>query len=395
MAVRTNTVADKESIKSEIKNIILKSDKNFSKSDIKEIIYYKTRNEIVSVNMIRELSEEIYNTIYMLGKIQKYLDDPDINEIMINGLDNIIVEKNSKIFVTKDKFESEEELNNIIQRMASDINKRVNMNSPIVDLRLLDGSRVNVVLKPIALNGPIVTIRKFKEKRFTLDHYQELNIIDEELKDFIISLVKSKYNIFISGGTSSGKTTFLNALCEHINKNERVVTIEDSAELKVDFIKNLVRLETRSKTLLGDGEISIRDLIKTSLRMRPDRIIVGEVRGIEAVDMLNAMNTGHDGSISTGHGNSSYDMLNRLELMVLRDIEIPIIAVKKLISSSIDILIHLKRDQSNRRYIESVNELGFKNDNYDIKALYKTENGRIKKVNEIKNNRKLKEYGYC
>lgn len=290
---------------------------------------------------------------------------------MINGPDNIFIEKNGSINKIDESFTSGERLADIIQKIVSDVNRRVNESSPIVDSRLKDGSRVNVVLPPIALNGPVVTIRKFPEKRLTMSSLIEIGALTNEVAEFLRILVVSGYNIFISGGTGSGKTTFLNALSNYIPTSERIITIEDSAELQLQNIDNLVRLEARQANAEGENGISIRDLIKSSLRMRPDRIVVGEVRGEEALDMLQAMNTGHDGSLSTGHANSPEDMLSRLETMVLMGVDMPISAIKGQIAAGIDIIVHLGRlrDRS-RKVLEIVEVLDYRDNLIITKPLY-------------------------
>jgi pilus assembly protein CpaF len=290
---------------------------------------------------------------------------------MINGPDTIFIEKNGKTYRLDVRFENRRKLEDVIQTMVSKVNRTVNESSPIVDARLEDGSRVNVVLPPIALNGPIVTIRKFPEKPMTIDQLIEYGSITEEVADVLNRMVRAKYNIFISGGTGSGKTTFLNALSNFIPKDERIITIEDSAELQIIGLDNIVKMETRNANTEGKGEITIRDLIKTSLRMRPERIIVGEVRGPEALDMLQAMNTGHDGSLSTGHANSPKDMLSRLETMVLSGSSMPLEAIRQQIASAIDIIIHLARLRDKTRRTMEITEIaGYENGEIILNPLY-------------------------
>lgn len=360
---------------------------------ISEKVYEAYRKDGSSIDECVNISNDIYNSMFKLDIIQKYIDDNDVSEIMINGLDPIIIEKQGKVQITSDCFDSMQTLENIIQTIASKVNKRVNALTPIVDVRLEDGSRVNIVLYPVALNGPIVTIRKFNNSKFNLDYLVSISSLSENSSDLLKQLIEAKYNIFISGGTSSGKTTFLNALSEHIPKDDRVITIEDSAELDLKNIYNLVSLETKPANLEGEGEITMEELIKSSLRMRPDRIIVGEVRGKEAIEMLNAMNTGHDGSLSTGHGNSAKDMLMRLELMVLRAVEIPIVAVRQLIASSIEIIIHLERNMQGKRVVKEIIELINYSDEYQLNVLYKTEKGVLIKDNELSNREKMMKAG--
>lgn len=300
------------------------------------------------------------------------LMDDNISEIMINGKDDIFVEEKGEIHKCEGlAFSSQERLSDIIQQMVSGVNRRVNESSPIVDSRLKDGSRVNIVLNPIAINGPVITIRKFPKYRITIDKLIEINSITSDAAVFLKTLVVAGYNIFISGGTGSGKTTFLNALSNYIPKDERIITIEDSAELQLQDVSNLVRLEARQSNSEGENAITIRDLIKSSLRMRPDRIVVGEVRGGEAIDMLQAMNTGHDGSMSTGHGNTPEDMLERLQNMILMNSDIPIAAVQGQIASGIDILIHLGRlRDKTRKVLKIVEVMGVKEGKIQTNTLY-------------------------
>ena len=302
--------------------------------------------------------KEIFDSIRGLDVLEYLLKDDEITEIMINGPNNIFIEKNGEINQFNGNFTSEERLRDVIQQIVAGVNRRVNETSPIVDTRLKDGSRVNVVLSPVALNGPVVTIRKFGNHPLTMDRLIEIGAINRTAADFLKILVQSKYNLFICGGTGSGKTTFLNALSNYIPKNERIITIEDSAELKINGIKNLVSLEVKQENTEGENGILIRDLIKSSLRMRPDRIIIGEVRGEEAFDLLSALNTGHDGSLSTGHANNSKDMLKRLETMVLMGIDMPLDGIKGQIASGIDIIIHLSRLRDKSRRVMEIVEVG-------------------------------------
>jgi len=304
------------------------------------------------------LASSVYESIRGLGVLGKIITDKSITEIMINGYDRIFVERNGHLEQLTETFESKENLQNIITKFVQEMNRSVNESDPIVDTRLEDGSRVNVVLNPIALDGPVVTIRRFPEEGMTVRKLIQYGSITEEAAKFLELLVRAKYNIFISGGTGSGKTTFLNALSHFIPSDERVITIEDSAELQIQHIPNLVRLETRNANSTGAGEINMRKLIKASLRMRPERIIVGEVRGEEALDMLQAMNTGHDGSISTGHANSAHDMISRLETMVLQGAAgLPLRAIQQQIASAVDIIIHLSRMRDGSRKTISINEI--------------------------------------
>lgn len=317
--------------------------------------------------------QQVYSSIRGLGILDTILKDESITEVMINGPDNIFVEKAGKLQKLNRNFSTDEQLENIIQRIVGAAGREVNQATPIVDTRLKDGSRVNVVLPPISLVGPVVTIRKFSKKPMTIEQLIQYGSITSEIAEVLRVLVEAKYNIFISGGTGSGKTTFLNALSNFIPKDERIITIEDSAELQIANIDNLVSLETRNKNSSGAGEITIKDLIKSSLRMRPERIIVGEVRGEEALDMLQAMNTGHDGSLSTGHANSTEDMLSRLETMVLQGSSgMPLAAIRRQIASALDIIIHLSRMRDHtRKTVEITEVLGVKEDgSIELNPLY-------------------------
>lgn len=323
----------------------------------------------------KSLNHTVFESIRGLGILGKIISDKTITEIMINGYDTIFVERDGKLEHIPEKFEDRDTYRNIITKFVQDMGRSVNESNPIVDTRLEDGSRVNVVLDPIALNGPIVTIRRFPEEGMTIRKLIEYGSITKEAAIFLQKLVKAKYNIFISGGTGSGKTTFLNALSNYIPQTERIITIEDSAELQIRHIPNLVRLETRNANSAGTGAITMRDLIKSSLRMRPERIVVGEVRGEEALDMLQAMNTGHDGSLSTGHANSSYDMLSRLETMVLSGSPgLPLEAIRQQIASAVDIIIHLSRlRDSSRKTIEISEVVGLKQGEILMNPLFQFE----------------------
>lgn len=339
---------------------------------------------MLTVNKRCEVKKELYDSIRGMDILEELLEDKDITEIMINGYRDIFIEKYGCIERYSGSFSSKERLEDVIQQMVSGVNRRVNEASPIVDSRLNDGSRVNVVLCPIALNGPIVTIRKFPKQRITMEKLIEIGSVTKEAAEFLRLLVISGFNIFISGGTGSGKTTFLNALSNFIPSDERVITIEDSAELQLQNIENLVKLEARQANVEGENGISIRELIKSSLRMRPDRIVVGEVRGAEALDMLQAMNTGHDGSLSTGHANSPKDMLSRLETMVLMGMDMPLSAIKSQIASGIDIIVHLGRlrDKS-RKVLEIVEVTGYGNMEILTNVLYKFEETKFMNNNGL------------
>ncbi len=334
--------------------------KDTSDEELMEIIDVVLAEEIkkmaVPIEVRRKIKTNVFHSLRKLDVLQELVDDPTITEVMINGMDNIFIERAGSIIKSKTSFESKEKLEDVVQQIVASCNRVVNEASPIVDARLDNGSRVNVVLPPIALNGPIVTIRRFPEKPFTMENLIQLGALSEYLKDYLSVLVRSGYNIFISGGTGSGKTTFLNALSNYIPKDSRVITIEDNAELQILEVPNLVKLEARNANVEGCVEITIRDLIKSSLRMRPDWLIVGEVRGGECVDMLQAMNTGHM-AMSTGHSNSAKDMLSRLETMVLMGVEIPLSAVRGQIASGIDIVIHLGRLRDRSRKLLEICEL--------------------------------------
>lgn len=326
----------------------------------------------------KEILDMIEHVMFGFGILEPLIHDKEITEIMVNSKDNIFVERNGQLMQALDKnnnplaFESEQELMRIIERIVMPINRKVDESSPIADARLPNGFRVNIVLKPLSLGGNIITIRKFPENPYTMQDLVKMGMHSEEMDQFLRKLVKARYNIVISGGTGSGKTTFLNALSNYIPYDSRIVTIEDSAELKISNIKNLVRLETRTANIEGKGEVNMRELVRAALRMRPDRIIVGEVRGGEALDMLQAMNTGHDGSLSTGHANSAEDMLARLETMVLMaDVELPLAAVRRQIASSVDIIVHLAKFADGKRRVAEVVEITPQQDGgYCINPLY-------------------------
>lgn len=327
------------------------------KQVIGECVQEESGLYMISIRQKEELEESVFNAVRRLDVLQELLEDDTITEIMINGKDDIFLERNGHITKWDKSFENEERLEDIAQKIASLSNKIVNISSPIADTRLEDGSRVSIVLPPVALNGPIITIRKFYKDALTMEKLIETGSLTQEAADFLKMAVKSKYNIFISGGTGSGKTTFLNALSEFIDNDERVITIEDAAELQINHVKNLVRLEARDANIEGKNEVTIRDLIRASLRMRPDRIIVGEVRGKETLDMVQAMSTGHDGSLSTGHGNGPKDMMTRLETMILMGIDMPVAAIRQQLTSAIDIIIHLGRLRDKTRRVLQIAEV--------------------------------------
>ncbi len=338
---------------------------------IDEVIMEKSRDTYMSSVTKLTLRQELFNAIRRLDLLQELIDDKAVTEIMVNGSDAIFYERNGNIYTWDRHFESREKLEDVIQQIVSRANRQVNESVPIVDARLADGSRVNVVLDPVALNGPILTIRKFPEEAITMEKLIQWESISQEAADYLKVLVQAGYNIFISGATSTGKTTFLNVLADYIPKTERVITIEDSAELQLHDIANLVRMEVRQADAEGVSSVTLRDLIKTSLRMRPDRIIVGEVRGPEALDMIQSMNTGHDGSLSTGHANSPEDMLSRIETMILMGSDMPLAAIRKQIASSIDIIVQLGRLRDRSRRVTEITEvLSSDKDGYVMNKLF-------------------------
>ena len=371
---------------------------------IDEVMLEQEGLAVYPVEVRRKLKKELFDSLRRLDILQIFVDDSSVTEIMINGKDHIFVEQGGKLRELETGFESTEKLQDVIQQIVAGCNRVVNEASPIVDARLPNGSRVNIVMNPVALNGPIVTIRRFPDKPVTMERLLQIGSVSAEAADFLKVLVKAKYNIFISGGTGSGKTTFLNVLSQYIPTEERVITIEDSAELQLQGLPNLVRLETRNSNVEGCNEITIRDLIKSSLRMRPDRIVVGEVRGAEAIDMLQCLNTGHDGSMSTGHANSGRDMLARLENMVLMGMELPLAAIRQQIASGVDIIVHLGRlrDKS-RKVLEIVELTGYKNDEILLNPLFVFEEtgedgegnviGSLQKKGELIHGHKLKTAG--
>ncbi|MBE5927109.1 MAG: CpaF family protein [Lachnospiraceae bacterium] len=374
---------------------------------IEEITTNVIGNQYVSIEQRVEIVKLVYSSIRGFGLLDEIMKDDSITEVMINGHKNIFIEKSGKLKKLEKTFESQRRLEDVIQRIVGLAGREVNQANPIVDTRLPDGSRVNVVLPPIALCGPTITIRKFSKEPMTIEKLIKYGSLTQEIADKLEILVKAKYNIFICGGTGSGKTTFLNALSNYIPKEERIITIEDSAELQIVGVDNLVSLETRNANSAGTGEITIRDLIKSSLRMRPERIVVGEVRGGEALDMLQAMNTGHDGSLSTGHANSTKDMLSRLETMVLQGAAgLPLEAIRQQIASAVDIIVHLSRLRDHSRKTMEITEVvGYKDGNIILNPIYKfeeDENSTLEKVsgsllrteNKMVNDFKLKLMGY-
>lgn len=325
---------------------------------IEKHIALVSEQEYIRLEEKRCLRHMIFNSIRKMDVLQDILEDEDVTEIMVNGPDHIFVEKDGQLSETGIRFEHQGRLEDIAQQIASTGNRIVNETNPILDTRLADGSRVNIVVPPIAIEGPVITIRKFPKEAMTMKKLIQMGAVTEEVEDFLQKLVHAKYNIFISGGTGAGKTTFLNILSNYIPHNERVITIEDSAELQIQNIDNLVRLEARNANVEGKNEVTIRNLVKSALRMRPDRIIVGEIRDSAAIDLLAAMNTGHDGSLSTGHANSPADMLNRLETLVLMGLDIPLAAIRQQIASGIDLVVHLGRLRDKSRKVLEVTEVG-------------------------------------
>ena len=354
------------------------------------------------------LQKELFDSFRRLDILQELVDDPEITEIMVNGPEEIFVESKGRIRRWEKRFESKEQLLDLIQQIVSSVNRIVNTSSPIADARLADGSRVHVVLEPVALDGPILTIRKFPEP-VTMEKLLSYGSISEEAAVFLQKLVEARYNIFVSGGTGAGKTTFLNALSEFIPSGERVITIEDSAELRLRHIENLVRLETREANVEGQGAIGIGMLIRAALRMRPDRILIGEVRGKEALDLLQAMNTGHDGSFSTGHANSPRDMLARLETMVLMAAELPLPAIRSQIASAVDIMVHVARLRDKSRKVTAIEEVDrYENGEIILNSLYRFQEhekggekneasrrveGSLEKTGELRHREKLRMAG--
>lgn len=352
---------------------------------VEEITAKMLEGEYCTIRQRVSIVEQVFSSIRGFGLLDAIMNDDTITEVMINGPDNIFIEQSGRLFKMDKHFESTRRLEDIIQRIVGLAGREVTQANPICDTRLPDGSRVNVVLPPVALCGPTVTIRKFSKEPMTIERLIKYGSITREIADKLELLVRAKYNIFICGGTGSGKTTFLNALSNYIPKDERVITIEDSAELQIVGVANLVRLETRNANAAGVGAITIRDLIKSSLRMRPERIVVGEVRGGEALDMLQAMNTGHDGSLSTGHANSTHDMLSRLETMVLQGAEgLPLEAIRQQIASAVDIIVHLSRlrDKS-RKTMEITEVIGYKDGQIQLNPLYVFEEDEKSTVEKV------------
>lgn len=377
------------------------------RGEVEALVKKRLTDGYVSISDRVFIVEQVYSGIRGFGILDSIMKDDSITEVMVNGPDNIFVEKGGRVRKLDARFESEQRLEDIIQRIVGSAGREVNQSNPIVDTRLPDGSRVNVVLSPISLCGPVITIRKFSKVPMSIERLIGYGSLTPQAAEFLKTLVKARYNIFISGGTGSGKTTFLNAMSNFIPKDERIITIEDSAELQIENVPNLVSLETRNANSSGAGAVTIRDLIRSSLRMRPDRIIVGEVRGAEALDMLQAMNTGHDGSLSTGHANSTADMLSRLETMVLQGAEgLPLAAIRQQIGSAIDIIVHLSRLRDHSRKTMAITEVLGLGSGGEVKlnTIYEfreTEGGTLDKVvgelvkvNKMQNVGKLRLAGF-
>ena len=397
-----------DELKKELKEEILRGfsyQRQMSDEEISQIIDEKIAERAAKNGMsLRErlkLQKELFDSFRRLDILQELVDDPSITEIMVNGPGAVFVETGGKIGRWEKSFESREQLLDLIQQIVSQVNRIVNTSSPIVSARLADGSRVQVVLEPVALDGPILTIRKFPEP-ITMEKLLEYGSISEEAADVLKVLTRAKYNIFVSGGTGSGKNTFLNALSEFIPGGERVITIEDSAELRLSHIENLVRLETRDANAEGEGAIDIGTLIRSALRMRPDRIIIGEIRGKEALDLLLAMNTGHDGSFLTGHANSVKDMLSRLETMVLMAADLPLPSIRSQIASAVDIMVHVARMRDSSRKVVAIEEVDriengeivlnplFSFKETEENSRYDKVEGRLEKAGELKHREKLR-----
>lgn len=369
------------------------------------VIEEAAEEEFLPLSEKIRISRELFNAFRRLDILQDLIEDDSITEIMVNGTENIFYEMGGRLYRTDRHFISEERLCDVIQQIVGETNRYVNESSPVVDARLRDGSRVNVVLKPVAVNGPIMTIRKFPSEAITMEQLIRMGSLTREAAEFIRQLVEAKYNIFVSGGTGAGKTTFLNAMSDYIPKEERIITIEDNAELQIQGVDNLVRLEARGANLEGEGAVTIRDLIRSALRMRPDRIIVGEVRGEETVDMISsAMLNGHSGSMSTGHANNPADMLHRLETMMMMGIDLPLQAIQRQIASALDIIIHLGRLRDKSRRVLKIEEvLDCMDGRIRTETLYEFREegmkdekieGSLVKAGEIKNREKLVAAGY-
>lgn len=377
--------------------------------ELKDLIHFviqeASEEEYICLDERIRLGKELFNAFRKLDVLQELMEDERVTEVMVNGTEGIFYEREGRLYKSDRTFFSETRIMDMIQQIVGETNRYVNESSPVADARLRDGSRVNVVLKPVALNGPILTIRKFPKEALTMEKLIRLGMITQEAAEEVECLVKAKYNIFVSGGTGAGKTTFLNAMSNYIPLEERIITIEDNAELRLQNAENLVRLESKNANLEGEGSVSIRDLIRAALRMRPDRIIVGEVRGEETVDMISsAMLNGHSGSMSTGHANNAQDMLKRLETMMMMGIQLPLEAIQRQIASAIDIIVHLGRLRDKSRHVLQIVEvLDYEDGRIQTNVLYEfreegeageTILGGLVKVNELRNKEKLVAAGY-
>ncbi|MFR8547886.1 MAG: CpaF family protein [Lachnospiraceae bacterium] len=373
---------------------------------IDELILHGGSDFYVPLSERGPLRRDLFNSVRRLDILQELIDDNTVTEIMVNGTEAVFIEREGRVTAWDKRFFSQERLSDIAQQIVGQCNRMVNESVPIVDARLENGARVNIVMPPVALNGPVITIRRFRDQAITMEELIQWGTVSKEAALFLEKLVCAGYNIFISGGTGSGKTTFMNALSNYIPKDERIITVEDNAELQLQGIKNLVRLEARNANAEGEMAVTIRDLIRSSLRMRPDRILIGEVRGSEAIDLLQALNTGHDGSISTGHANSPGDMLARLETMVLMGIEIPLSAVRRQIASAIDVIIHLGRLRDRtRKVLQIIEILGYNGETGEVQTqtLYEFQEegedacgrirGSLKKGNLLQRRQKLQRAG--
>lgn len=363
--------------------------------EIDQLILNRMRDSYISLNEKLQLRQELFYSVRKLDVLQELIEDETVTEIMVNGPDAIFVERGGRLGKWNKSFTSREKLEDVIQQIAGRCNRVINESMPIVDARLENGARVNAVISPVALNGPILTIRRFPDTPITMDRLIALGSLTCECARFLKALVRARYSIVIGGGTGSGKTTFLGALSDYIPEDERIITIEDNAELKIQGVENLVRLEAKMANMEGAVSVSIRDLIKTALRMRPDRIVVGEVRGGEAVDMLQALNTGHEGSLSTAHANSARDMLSRLETMTLMGVDLPLEAIRRQIASGVDILIHLGRMRDKTRKVLEITEVcGYEKNEIITRTLFRREEDLgLVQVSELLNREKLARAG--
>lgn len=365
------------------------------KKRIEETVWEYAKEHLISLEEEQKYVQEIFYSLRKLDVLEELLQDDSITEIMVNGYSSIFYEKEGRLYKWDKQFSGKEKLEDVIQKIVAKNNRVVNEAMPIADARLEDGSRIHIVLEPVAIDGSCITIRKFPKEVMTMERLLEYGTLSEAAAEFLEKLTIAGYNIFISGGTGSGKTTFLNALSGCIPKTERIITIEDSAELQLKGVKNLIRLETRNANVKGMTEITIRDLIRAALRMRPDRIIVGECRGAEALDMLQAMNTGHDGSLSTGHANSCEDMLRRLETMVLMGMELPVSAIRAQIASGVDILVHVGRMGDGSRKLMNVMEVaGYEKEQILLNPIFQMEGGEWRRLERLKHTQKLERAGF-